>query len=66
MVVLYGDNTFSIVVFLSKKRYSSFWKKGFRFPENVSKLKYWKRSKFLLMSHKNMPISQTESYFENP
>ena len=33
--VLNGDDVFSILVVSTKKRCSSFFEKGFRFPENV-------------------------------
>ena len=35
MAVLYGDGGFSILVLSTEKRYSSFLKKDFRFPENL-------------------------------
>ena len=50
MVVLYGNDAFSILVLSTKKRYSSFLKKFFVFRfsrKSNSKLKYWKCSTFL-------------------
>ena len=44
MAVLYGNDTFSILVLLTKKRYYSFLKKVFFSINFVSKFKYWKRS----------------------
>ena len=45
--VLYKNVALSILVLSTKKRYSSFFWKGFTFFRRfVSKLKYWKRSKF--------------------
>ena len=35
MAVLYGNNVFSILVRSIKKRFSSFFEKSFRFPENL-------------------------------
>ena len=58
---------FSILVVSTKKRYTSFFEKGFRFPENL--FQSWSIENvwnFHWSSHKNMPISQTEGYFENP
>ena len=44
-----------------------FYEKGFRFPENLFQSQsienVWN---FYWLSHKNMLISQTEGYFENP
>ena len=40
-----------------------FWKKFFR--KFVSKLKYWNFQNFQWLSHKSMPISQTDGRFEN-
>ena len=37
MAVLYGNDAFSILMLSTKK---GFFEKGFRFPGNVSKLKY--------------------------
>ena len=64
MVVLYGNGLFSILLLSTKKRYYSFLKKVFFFPE---KLEYWKRSKFPLIvtwEHNDL-LPQTEGYFEN-
>ena len=44
-----------------------FFEKGFRFPENLFQsysIEYVQN--FHRLSHKNMPISQTKGYFENP
>ena len=35
MAVLYGNNALMILVLPTKKRYSSFFGIGFRFPENL-------------------------------
>ena len=35
MVVLYGNDAFAVLVLSTKKQYSSFFEKGFRFPENL-------------------------------
>ena len=35
MTVVYGNDAFSILVLSTKKRYSSFHGKGFRFPQNL-------------------------------
>ena len=45
--ILYGYVRFSLVVLSTRKRFSSFFKKRFSFFRKfVSKLKYWKHSKF--------------------
>ena len=67
MAVLYGNDAFSILVCSTKKKYSSFLKKGFGFLENL--FQSWSIENvqnFHWSSHKNMPISPTEGYFENP
>ena len=44
-----------------------FFEKDFLFPENLfQSLSIGKVQNFHRLPHKNMPISQTESYFENP
>ena len=59
MAVLYGNDTFSILVLSAKKWYSSFFENIFlKSIENVPNF-HW-------LSYKNMPISQTEGYFQNP
>ena len=55
MAVLYGNDAFSVVVLSTKKRYPTFLKQAIERVWNLH-----------LLSHKNMPISQTEGYFENP
>ena len=67
MAILYGNDAFSILVLPTKKQYSSFLKKGFCFPENL--FQSWSIDNVQnvhWLSHKNMPISQMEGYFENP
>ena len=53
--------------FQLKKGTLQFFEKGFQFPENLFQSQsienIWN---FHWLSHKNMPISQTEGYFENP
>ena len=67
MIALYGSDAFSILVLSTKKRYSSFSKKVFVFQKTCFKVKVLKTFKILhWLSHKNMRISQTEGYFENP
>ena len=60
MAVLYGSDAFSISVRSTKKRYSSSLKK-FSFSKNTKIIQNFRWS-----SHEKMPISPTESYFENP
>ena len=44
-----------------------FFEKGFRFSENFFQSKRIENiQNFQRLLHKNMPISQTEGYFENP
>ena len=57
---------FSVLVASTKKRYSSFFKKGFRFPESLFQSCPENVQNFRWLSHKPMPISQTACYFENP
>ena len=59
-----GNDVLSILVVSTKKRCSSFLKKVFVFQKTCFKVEVLKGSH--LMSHKNMSISQTERYFENP
>ena len=54
---------FSILVLPTKKRYHGFLKKVFAFQKICFKVKVLEKFHWLL--HKNMPISQTEDYFEN-
>ena len=57
MAVLYGND--ACLVLSAKKWYSSFFENVFlKSIENVPNF-HW-------LSHKNMPISQTEGYFQNP
>ena len=46
--VLYGNVAFSFLVLSTKQSIPVFWKRFLFFRKFVSKLKYWKRSKFLL------------------
>ena len=46
----YGNVAFLILALSATKRYSSRLKKVWFFRENGSKLKYWKRSKFLVIA----------------
>ena len=66
MVVLYGNDTFSILVLSTKKQDSSFLKKVSVFQKICFRVEVLIRFKISRLSHKNMPISQTEGYFENP
>ena len=66
MAVLSGNDEFSVLVLSLKNGTPDFWKRFSFSRKSGSKLKYWKRSKFHWLSHKNMPISQTEGYLENP
>ena len=44
-----------------------FFEKDFHFPENLFQIQSIENFKnFYWLPYKNMPISQTESYFENP
>ena len=45
MAVFYGNDAFLILILLTEKRYSSFFEKGFRFTENVFKVKVLKTFK---------------------
>ena len=65
MAVLYGNDAYSILVLSTKKRTPLLEKKISFFRKFVSNLKYWKRQSFNWLEHKNMPILQTEGYFEN-
>ena len=49
MAVLYGNDAFSISVLSTKKWYSSFFKKDFRFPENLSPSQSIENSNFEIM-----------------
>ena len=67
MAVLYGNDAFSILMRSTKKQYSSFFGKSFRFLENL--FQSWSNENvqnFHWLTHKNMPLSQMEGYFENP
>ena len=66
MAVLYGNDAFSILVRSTKKCYSNFLKKSILFLENLFQSKSTENvQKFHWSSHKNIPTSQTEGYFEN-
>ena len=55
------------VSIFNKKTVLQFFEKSFRFPENLfQSLSIGNFRNFHWLSHKNMPIFQTESYFENP
>ena len=67
MAVLYGNVAFSILLFSTKKGYSSFLKKFLVFSENLFQSNDIENvQNFHWLSRKNMPISQTEGCFENP
>ena len=57
---------FQYYYFEIKRRYSSFVKKVFVFQKISFKHEVVKTFKISSGCHKNMPISQTEGYFENP
>ena len=58
---------FSILVISTKKRYSSFLKKVFVSQKIYFKIKVLKMFEtFTDCYNKNMPISRTDGYFENP
>ena len=59
---LCANVTFSILVLSPKK---SYFEKGFHFSENLFQSTENVQI-FRWLSHKIMPIFQTESYFENP
>ena len=67
MALLYLNDKILMLVLSTKKQITSFFEKGFSFPENLFQSQsienvqnvYW-------LSHKNMPVSQTEGFFENP
>ena len=68
MAVLYGNYAFSILVRSTKNGTPLFWKKF-----SFSKLKFQFQSQsieivqnFHWLSHRDISISQTEGYFENP
>ena len=69
MVVLYENEAFSILVLSTKKTVLQTFEKGFYFPENLFQSWNWSIENvqnFHWLSHKSMPISQMEGYFENP
>ena len=56
--VLYGHVAFSILTLSSKKQQSSFLKRFPVYKKFVSKLKYWKRSKFpVIITYKHADLS---------
>ena len=66
MTVLYGNDAFSILV-LATKVVLQLFEKDFRFPENLFQSQSIENvQNFYWLSRKNMTISQTEGYFENP
>ena len=66
MAVLYGNDAFPILVLSAKKWYSIFLKKPFVFKKICCKVEVLKTFDISTDHHiKNMPISQTEDYFEN-
>ena len=67
MVVLYENDALSILVLSTKKRFFSFSNNRFVFRKICFKIKVLKTFKIFTDCYiKNMPISQTEGYFENP
>ena len=67
MTLSYGNDALSILVLSTKKRYLSFLKKVFVFQKICFKVKVMGTIKSFSDCYiKNMPISQTEGYFENP
>ena len=67
MAVFYGNDVFLILELSTKKRSSSFLKMVFVFQKIYFKVKSIENvQNFHWLSHKNMPISQTESYFGSP
>ena len=63
--VLNKNDMFSILVISTEKRYSSFLKKIFVIQKILFEVKLMKTFE-TFTDCKNMPISQTEGYFENP
>ena len=64
MAVLYGNDAFSMLVLSTKKL---FLKKVSVFQKICFKVKVLKTFTISIDCHiKNLPISQTEGYFENP
>ena len=66
MPVLHGNDAFSNLVLSNEKQYPSFLKKVFVLQKSCFKVNPLKKFKIFRLSHKNMPIFQTEGYFENP
>ena len=66
MPVLYGNDAFSILVLSTKKTVPQVFGKRFCFPENLFQIQSIENiQNFHWLSHKNIPISQMESYLEN-
>ena len=66
MVVLYGNDAFSILVLSAKKRSSSFLIKVCYTENFFQSYSIENFQNFPWLPHKKMPISQTEGYFGNP
>ena len=73
MAVLYGNDAFAILVLSTKEQCSSFFEKGFRFPENLfQSCSIENVQNFQWLSHENMPMSQKKtilnqySFLEDP
>ena len=62
--VLYGNTAFSILVFSTEKRYSTFVKK-ILFSENLLQKSIENVQNFQWFSRKNVSISRAEGFFEN-
>ena len=67
MAALYGNDALLILVLLTKKKVCQVFGKSFRFLENLFQNESIKSvQNFHWLAHKNLPIYQTEGYFENP
>ena len=64
--VLNRNDVLSILVVSTKNQYSSFLKNVLVFQKMCFKVKVLKMFETFTGSDKNMPMSQTEGYFENP
>ena len=65
--ILNVNDVFLILVVLTKKRNSIFFKKVFVFQKTCFKVKVLKAFETFSDCHKkNVPFSQTECYFQNP
>ena len=66
MAVLYKNHGLSVLVFSTRKRHSTFWKKFLCRRRSVSKLKYWKRSKGpSIMSLKHTDFSNRKLFWKS-